>query len=286
MRQMTKLTRWLAVAGVTFGFGVQSAGSAEYLAKEIPEPLKDAASVAIHPTTDHVPVGLKEMLPSVDYQLVQVLNDKKLTASRHESLYRPPSRGAPGGRVGGGTRGPDADLPLLWALVPDHLGFSTEAQPRLMWYLSKATAYPVEFTLIDETGVTPIIETRLASPFEPGMHIIRLADYDVKLEKGKSYQWFVSVISDPERRSTDILVGGMIQVGDAPVSVGETVQTIPPVEAAKLWAQNGFWYDAMSVISTGIQANPSDAEMHALRASLLEEVDLATPAQEDRQHGL
>lgn len=281
-----KLTRLVAVAGVAFGLSVQTAGGVEYPAKKDRQSTKDAASVAIQPTKDHVPVVMKESLLPVDRQVVQVSDDKQMASSRQERLYRPPQRGAPGGRVGGGTRGPSSDIPLMWALVPDHVGLSTEAQPRLVWYLSKATASPLEFTIIDETGVTPIIEKRLASPVEPGIHIIRLADYDLRLEKGKTYQWFVSLITDSEHRSTDIIAGGMIQVGDVPVSLGEHVRKAKPVDATRLWAQAGFWYDAMGVISTNIQTNPSDSEMHNLRALLLEEVGLDAPAQVDRERGL
>jgi hypothetical protein len=286
MRRINKLTRWVAVAGVALGLSVQTAGGVEYPARKDRQSTKDAASVAIQLTKDHVSVVMQERPIPVDRQVVQVSDDKQMASSRQERLYRPPQRGAPGGRVGGGTRGPSTDIPLMWALVPDHVGLSAEAQPQLVWYLSKTTASPLELTIIDEAGVTPIIEKRLSSPAEPGIHIIRLADYDLQLEKGKTYQWFVSLISDPEHRSTDIIVGGMIQVGDVPASVGEDARKANPVDATRLLAQAGFWYDAMGVISTSIQSNPSDAEMHALRASLLEEVDLATPAQVDRQHGL
>lgn len=286
MSRINKLTRWVAVAGVALGLSVQTAGGVEYPAKKDRQSTKNAASVAIQPTKDHVSVVMKETPLPVDRQVVQVSDDKQVASSRQERLYRPPQRGAPGGRVGGGTRGPSTDIPLMWALVPDHVGLSTEAQPRLVWYLSKTTAYPLEFTIIDETGVTPIIEKRLSSPTDSGIHIIRLADYDLKLEKGKTYQWFVSLITDPEHRSTDIIAGGMIQVGDVPASLGEDARKANPVDATRLWAQAGFWYDAMGVISTNIQTNPSDLEMHNLRASLLEEVDLDTPAQADRQQGL
>lgn len=286
MSQLIKLSRWVAVAGVTLGLGVQIVGGAEYTGRENSQQTKDGAPVTTGPTKDHVAAVMKAILPPNDRQVVQVSDDKQVASTRQEPLYRPPQRGAPGGRVGGGTRGPSMAFPLLWALVPDHVGLSTEAQPQLVWYLSQATAYPLEFTVIDETGVTPILEKRLASPAEPGIHIIRLADYDLQLEKGKTYQWFVSLISDPDHRSTDIIVGGMIQVGDVPASLEENVRKATPVEATRLLAQAGFWYDAMGVISTSLQSHPSDAEMHALRASLLEEVDLATPAQVDRQHGL
>ncbi len=275
MRQVITLTRWMTVAGVVLGLSVQTAGGSDYPAQ------KDR-----HPTKDYVTDVMKETLSHVDRQMIRVSSDKPEASSRQEPLYQPPQRGAPGGRVGGGTRGPSADLPLMWALVPDHVGLSAEVQPRLVWYLSKTTTYPLELTIIDETGVIPIIEKLLSSPTDPGIHIIRLADYDLKLEKGKTYQWSVSLISDPEHRSRDLIVGGMIQVGDVPVSLGENVRNANPVEATRLWGNAGFWYDAIGVISTNIQSNPSDAEMHHVRASLLEEVDLDMPAQVDRQHGL
>ncbi|MFZ1747629.1 MAG: DUF928 domain-containing protein [Nitrospirales bacterium] len=280
MSQMMTRSRWVAVIGVTLGFSVQAVGGADLIGQVNRQHMKDVASVAIEPGF------LQETLPSVDRQVVQASNDKQAASSGKEALYQPPQRGAPGGRVGGGTRGPSADLPLMWALVPDHVGLSAEAQPRLVWYLSKTTTYPLELTIIDENGVTPIIEKPLSSPTERGIHIIRLADYDLKLEKGKTYQWSVSLIPDPEHRSRDLIVGGMIRVGDVPVSLSENVRNANPVEATRLWGQAGFWYDAIGVISTNIQSHPSDAEMHNVRASLLEEVDLDTPAQVDRQDGL
>lgn len=279
-QMMMTRCRWVAVMGVTLGLSVQATGGAEFTDQVNRTHVKDVASIAIEPGF------LEETLPSVDRQVVQTSDDKQAASSRKEALYQPPQRGAPGGRVGGGTRGPMTDLPLLLALAPDHIGLTSEVQPRLVWYLSKPTVYPLEFTLIDESGVTPIIEKRLSSPTESGIHIIQLADYDLKLEKGKTYQWFVSLVSDPEHRSADIIGGGMIEVGDVPASLTEELRNANPVEATRLWGQAGFWYDAIGVISTNIQSDPSDAEMHNVRASLLEEVDLDTPAQVDRRHGL
>ncbi|MGP0591126.1 DUF928 domain-containing protein [Nitrospira sp. T9] len=280
MSQMMTRCKWVAVMGVTLGLSVQAMGGAEFTDQVNRTHVKDVASIAIEPGF------LEKTLPSVDRQVVQASDDKQAASSRKEALYQPPQRGAPGGRVGGGTRGPMTDLPLLWALAPDHIGLSSEVQPRLVWYLSKPTTYPLEFTLIDELGVTPIIEKRLSSPTESGIHIIQLVDYDLKLEKGKTYQWFVSLVSDPEHRSADIIGGGMIEVGDVPASLTEELRNANPVEATRLWGQAGFWYDAIGVISTNIQSDPSDAEMHHVRASLLEEVDLDTAAQVDRRHGL
>src|SRR4029453_11147001 len=62
--------------------------------------------------------------------------------------YKPPQRGAPTRRVGGGPRRPGDQLPTIAVLAPDHPGLTIHEQPSLYWFLSEATTYPVEVTLI------------------------------------------------------------------------------------------------------------------------------------------
>ncbi len=224
---------------------------------------------------------------SVATSVVRVAEDQQGPSSKiSEPLYQPPRRGAPGGRVGGGTRGPSPGLPLLYALVPDHVAVTAEKQPPLVWYLSKATSFPLEFTVVEAMGVEPILEVALSSPTDAGIHILSLAQYDLRLETGKTYQWFVSLIPDPARRSKDIIAGGMLEVKRLPENIAEAVKQATPQDATKLLAKAGFWYDAMGVISHGIQANPTDRALHDVRAALLDQVDLHTVAQIDRQTGL
>jgi len=116
--------------------------------------------------------------------------------------------------------------------------------------------------------------------------MILLDGYDLKFEQGKTYQWFVSLIPDPARRSKDIIAGGMLEMERLPESIAEAVKQATPQDATKLLAKAGFWYDAMGVISQGIQANPTERALHDVRAALLEQVDLNTVAQVDRQIGL
>ncbi len=224
---------------------------------------------------------------SVDTSMVRVADDQPVPSSKiSEPLYQPPRRGAPGGRVGGGTRGPSPGLPLLYALVPDHVAVTAEEQPPLVWYLSKATSLPLEFTVLEGIGVNPILEVRLSSPAEAGIHMISLGEYDLKFEQGKTYQWFVSLIPDPTRRSKDIITGGLLEVMSLPENIAEAVKQATPQEATKLLAKAGFWYDAIGVISEEIHDHSTDRALHDLRAALLEEVDLNTVAQVDRQTGM
>ena len=84
-------------------------------------------------------------------------------------VYKPPKRGAPGGREGAGTRGFREALPPLTVLAPkDHTGLTAQEQPVLYWYLSQETRHLVEVILTDRQSVKPLLAVRLDPPLQPG----------------------------------------------------------------------------------------------------------------------
>lgn len=198
-------------------------------------------------------------------------------------IYKPPLRGAPGGRVGGGTRGPENAFPMLSVLAPDHTGLTMHEQPALYWYLSKAAAHPIEVTIIEDQGVKPFFETRLSPPIQAGVQRVRLADYGVRLRPDVPYQWFVALIADPESRSQDIVAGGVIErVALSDTLRARLAQTTSP-QALQIYAEAGLWYDAITVLSDLIEVASQDATLRQQRAALLEQVGLPEIAAYDRQ---
>jgi hypothetical protein len=190
-------------------------------------------------------------------------------------VYKPPKRGNPGGRVGGGSRGIQRDVFVLSVLAPDHSGFTTSEQPSLYWYISNATSLPVELTVMDPQGVQPILETRLPAPVKAGVHRVSLADHNIRLAPGAAYRWFVAVVPDAERRSKDILAGGAIERVDVPAELTEKLGKARQSEVPFLDAEAGLWYDAVKAISDLIEAAPQDQTLRKQRASLLAQVGLA-----------
>ena len=188
-------------------------------------------------------------------------------------VYSPPSRGAPGGRIGGGTRG-GQNVFVLSVLAPDHSGFTTSEQPSLYWFISNPTSLPVELTLMDPQGVKPILETQLPSPTKAGIQRVRLADYNVRLAPGAAYRWFVAVVPDADRRSKDILAGGAIQRVDLQEDVKAKVAKASDKELPFVYAQAGLWYDALKSISDLIDAAPQNQELQNQRTALLKQVGL------------
>jgi hypothetical protein len=189
-------------------------------------------------------------------------------------VYKPPLLGAPGGRVGGGTRGPARDMFVLSALAPNHTGTTSTEQPSLFWYISSVTPYPVEVTVVDPQGADPILEKRISAPGEPGVQRIRLADYGVRLAPGVSYRWFVAVVTDPARRSKDILAGGTIERVQPSEELKNKIAQTAKTDLPFLYAEAGLWYDAVTAISELIEAAPQEPGLRKERAAMLAQVGL------------
>jgi len=198
-------------------------------------------------------------------------------------VYVPPKVGAPRGRVGGGARGPSSDMPRLTVLAPDHPGLTTEAQPVLYWYLNRPTQNSVEFTLMTDDQIAPVLEVKLADAGQPGVHKLSLADHGVTLELNATYRWYVSVVQDPSRRSRDVIAGGVIQRVNIPNGLPEKLAAAKSEDKAKLLASEGIWYDAIAALSSSIDGAPSNETLREQRAGLLDQVGLTDVATFDRK---
>ena len=198
--------------------------------------------------------------------------------------YKPPRRGAPGGREGAGTRSLGGPLPTLAVLAPkDHTGLTAQAQPVLYWYLSQETRHPVEIILTDRQSVKPLLAIRLNPPLQPGMQPVRLADYNIHLAPGRSYKWSVALVPDAAQRSHNVMTAGTIERIELPNELrGQLVQA-NKITSARLYATAGIWYDTIAMLSELIDAAPQDTMLRQQRATVLAQEGLTEAAVYDRQ---
>jgi hypothetical protein len=199
-------------------------------------------------------------------------------------IYKPPKRGAPGGREGAGTRGFSDSLATLAVLAPkDHTGLTGQEQPVLYWYLSQETRHPVEVILTDRQSVKPLLTTRLDPPLQPGMQRVRLADYNVHLAPGVLYKWSVSLVRDAAQRSYDVTTAGTIERVELPNELREQIVQANTMTSARLYATAGLWYDTIAALSELIDTRPQDTVLRQQRAMVLAQEDLTAAAAYDRQ---
>ena len=194
---------------------------------------------------------------------------KKTEQETRSTVYVPPLRGKPRGRVGGGVRGVRDAAPVFYTLVPDHTGQTVSAQPTLFWYLGGELlgAPSFVFTLIDDDHIDPLVEAELPKPTHAGIQRIDLSRHGVHLESGTEYEWSVALVADAARRSNDVVAAGWIDRVEPPAALGASPDS-------RGFAAQGLWYDALA-------AAADDA---VLRDALLRDVGLfpVLPPQRDR----
>ena len=199
--------------------------------------------------------------------------------------YKPPMRGAPLTRVGGGTRTAGAVLTLN-VLAPGDTGYTTQEKPTIYWFVSEQVDSAVELTITSNASLqeaaTPTFEITLQPPIAKGVHALRFADHGITLKPGVEYQWFVAVVRNPAQRSNDTIAGGTIKrVADTDAVELQLKQT-SSAQWPAVYAEAGIWYDAIDQLSKGIAADRGNRQLHEQRAALLEQVGLREAAAFDR----
>lgn len=196
--------------------------------------------------------------------------------------FKPPLRGAPASRIGGGSRGVSDQEASLSVLAPEQTGFTTVASPVLYWYVSKDVQMPVEVTLIDDNSDDPLFEKIIPS-VKAGIHKFDLAEHGIKLQEGVEYSWHVAVILDSTHRSNDILSGANVKYNRPSAEMTGQLAKADKTLRPGIFAAGGIWYDAISALSDQIDADPKNRALRGGRAALLEQVGLGDAATMDRQ---
>ena len=183
--------------------------------------------------------------------------------------------GAPARREGGATRGTGQDVGVV-ALAPpiEGTGLTLASRPVLYWYLAADSPHPIDFTLVDPDEIAPVVEITLDEAGAAGLHRIDLEALGVELRVGPRYQWFVTVVSDREDRSADVLAGASIERVDEPDLSARLERAEAPEERIRLLAGAGIWYDAFALAQRDADRAPEDPAARARVVSLLEQIDL------------
>ncbi len=209
---------------------------------------------------------------------------KVKTSSAAGFSYRPPMRGAPAARIGGGTRGIGDKTLELVVLAPDHTGLTTKEQPTLYWYASEPVLAKLEVTLINDENIDPQLEQIVATPGPAGIQSFDLAKTNTRLKSGLEYRWFVSAIADMDQRSNDIVASGTIQRIKPNEALSNKIAGANKQTLASLYAEEGVWYDTIDALSRLIKKSPADSALQEQRSTLLEQVGLQAAADYTRAH--
>lgn len=183
----------------------------------------------------------------------------------------PPSTGRPGRRADAGSRGCSGDEMsntselTLTALVPTQatasstvvFGKTAAERPTFWFYVPYRSSSTATFVLQDQDG-NPIYQSDVALPETAGILSVTLPATMAPLETGKLYHWFFKLycrsISPP-----DSFVDGWIQRESLPSDLIQQLKTATPSQQVKLYASNGFWFEALGTAAELRRASSRDA---------------------------
>lgn len=192
--------------------------------------------------------------------------------------YKPMGRGAPGGRIGGATRGTPPETLKMLALAPDHVAYAASATPVLYWYLSD----PIDQARFTLKKADTVVATKdLAGGLSKGILAVNLADHGLTLEPETVYEWSVSLVTDQDK-DISAVSRGLVAFRAPSSKIAKQVEKAKPGDLADVHASNGYWYDAVNAISQMIAQNPDTAAYKEARAELVEQAKLWDVADYDR----
>lgn len=155
----------------------------------------------------------------------------------------------------------------LTALAPfSHVGQTVSVQPTFAWFAPNAKGREIEFSLYEYINgkVKLIHKTQMQS--SPGIMKFSLADQKISLTVGNKYLWQVALLCNPNHPSEDLLVRAEIEVVAMPITLNNMLlKTKELSQRSKLYAEAGFWYDALA-------ETLSDFTNKELRLNLLAEL--------------
>lgn len=175
------------------------------------------------------------------------------------------------------VRAGPADVSVEVRAPRDHTGLTLSESPRLWWQLRGGTELGLQFTLIGEEAIEPLLRLDLPGPHTAGLQDIKLSEHGIRLEDGHKYRWFVSIQLDPERPSRNPVSAGALQVIPASDPRRAKASQATPSQRGHTLAELGLWYDAYDFFASLALAHAESGKIAEHRDHLANVADGADP---------
>lgn len=179
------------------------------------------------------------------------------------SLGFPPAenRGAPARTAGGGVRGGDCIEPNatpMTALMPtNNVGTTVAANPTLFVYVPKTNAKEAELAVADKEGNEILQKVALSG--QSGIVKVNLPE-NTSLKTGQEYTWIFSLVCNPNERSADIFIQGILERTELSPEVTQKLENAEPLAKAQLYAENKIWNETLNILAQLRNSKPAEWE--------------------------
>ncbi len=158
-------------------------------------------------------------------------------------VFTPPVIGAPGDRIGAGTRGGINLVKRIELLVPKGGGLTVSASPTVHWWLSQDFSGTVRFKIEPIDGKLPAKEVAHQVDAKSGIQSLDLAEFGLELKEGTIYIWKIVL-----QKSEDVAWASGLSFIER-VSPKSDGGDDDQVARARALAEAGIWYDALTVLA-------------------------------------
>jgi hypothetical protein len=213
---------------------------------------------------------LATALPLQASELSRLSHSKTAVSPYNPPL--PPNLGAPKGRTGGGaSRGTCAESQAMHAVLPSNATRShslTASEHPTFWFYLPNRPHPetrLEFVLQDAAD-RYVYKTVFTQPnASAGLLSVTVPEQSSPLIENAAYSWTLSLQCGSTSPSQMVFIRGVIQrvaiaahPESAPTLSTAITSSSDQVITAQLYAQQGLWNDAITILAQALQVQPTN----------------------------
>ncbi len=166
---------------------------------------------------------------------------------------------------------------LISATPMDVWGLTTVEHPTFWFYVpytKNINGASAEFVLQDGEE-NEVYRSAVLLPAKPGIINVTLPATTASLQVNKNYRWFFKV-SCSGQQSVPVHVEGDIQRVNLNPSLEKELATAQPRDKIAIYANNGIWFEALTLLAQLRKANPNDTSLVSDWQSLLESIRMGS----------
>ena len=180
--------------------------------------------------------------------------------------------------------GPNCPNYYTHALIPpNQVGLTVASNPHLFFHVDNRVreAYPQTITLklqiypLQAKNTDVLYENTVTVQAEKLPAIVSFPIPETvisQLQLGQSYQWNLEIYCDQYTGypADADYIGGFIYRVHIDSKLANQLTTATPIEQARIYAENGIWYDAVTTLARLRQSDPNNKELATAWATLLQ----------------
>jgi hypothetical protein len=160
--------------------------------------------------------------------------------------YVPPDNGRQQTTESAGSRGCPEKLPKLAIAAPkNHLGRTIESHPSFFFWVSEIPSQPIRISLTDVEAENSTWTTEVVVR-TPGLVKVTMPESAKGLQSQRTYA-LAAVVPCGERPSQGESVRILLERVEPSLALRQQLDAVGGAEKAKILAQQGIWYDALTV---------------------------------------